>query len=553
MKKITIKIIYIVSLTTVLFSTACNDVFNVVTELTTNRLFQPINFSQTTVKTKVTFSWVATNNAQSYKLLVSTDSLNFENTLVLDTTVTGLSYSQEFEGNKQYFARLRANATDSLKNSKYNILAFKTPKENVFDGFGTKNNTGDINGNTIYSAYMTDVKTLDIKWQPGVNATHLILTSADGTQRDSISLIASEIATGEKIINSLQNSNWKVQIYNNKIIRGTTYGLIEGDIIISSPGDISAALVGAGPGQVVLLSGGANAVYTIGSAAFIINSNIKIRGTSPTDRPVICMTSGTPTATSNMLGLGSLPIGNISMENIDFTGYCDNSPLATKVGYLFNNGTAAKVSNMSFTNCKLRNFGNTPFRLKNGAAQVIDTLTINGCIINDIGFASTYAIINSNSNDLFNTIVIANSTIYNFKGSLILRTGQTLNSINISNCNINQGMQDPVSARYLLDLNTATFTGTGVTIKNCIFGTSGLTVGANGIRGTVVPTFTNNYFTSDYVDDPIPAGLTSTSIKSKLSSYAGKSTDLWSSPLTGDFSLKDTNFAGKGTAGDLRW
>ena len=137
-----------------------------------------------------------------------------------------------------------------------------------------------------------------------------------------------------------------------------------------------------------------------------------------------------------------------------------------------------------------------------------------------------------------------------------------MNSISITNCNINQGMQDPASARYLLDLNTAVFptisSGNNVTIKNCILGNSSApasTIGANGIRyaaGTKAG-FTGCYYTSDYVDDPIPVGLVSTSIKSYMTSYSGASTSLWTDPVNGDFKLKDTSFAGKGIAGDLRW
>ena len=83
------------------------------------------------------------------------------------------------------------------------------------------------------------------------------------------------------------------------------------------------------------------------------------------------------------------------------------------------------VSKLSFANCNMHNFGNTPMRVQGTKNQVIDSLSINGCIINDIGFSSTYAIVNSNSADLINAIEITNSTIYNFKGSLVLRTGQT--------------------------------------------------------------------------------------------------------------------------------
>lgn len=145
-----------------------------------------------------------------------------------------------------------------------------------------------------------------------------------------------------------------------------------------------------------------------------------------------------------------------------------------------------------------------------------------------------------------------NSTIYNFKGSLILRTGQTINSITVQNCNINQAAQDPSTARYVFDLNTTTFAGT-FTVKNTIFGLTGSTVGANGFRGTVTPSFSGCYYSSDYVDDPIPVGLTSTSLKSKMTLYSGASTALWTDPVNGNFKLKDTSFAGKGVAGDLRW
>jgi hypothetical protein len=264
-----------------------------------------------------------------------------------------------------------------------------------------------------------------------------------------------------------------------------------------------------------------------------------------------------PTSSSSMLGfVDQSLLDYVKFENIDFTGYCDNSNVSTKIGYLFNNNLMTTVKNLSFTNCNLHNFGNTTMRVQASKNQVIDTLSFNGCVINEIGYSSTYAIVNSNSADFINNINFKNCTVYNFKGSLVLRTAQTLKSINITNCTINQGMQDPGSARYLIDLNTAAFVGTGgVTIKNCILGSSGAALGANGMRyatGTPV-SITGSYFTSDYVDTSIPPGTTSTSIKGNMTAYSGASTSLWNGPTTGDFTLKDKTFVGKGTTGDLRW
>ncbi|MFM2293313.1 MAG: hypothetical protein RIS29_3126 [Bacteroidota bacterium] len=513
------------------------------TDLELPYLFRPVNFNVELNKTVASISWSAVDSASSYTLQIGTDSL-FATSLI-DTTVNSLSFTQELAGETKFFARVRANAIDTLKNSKFNSkLSFTTPKENLFTGFGTSINTG-----TLYSAYMTDANVLTVKWTPGANVTHLILTSADGVGKDSVGVSNDEKAAGMKVVSSLSNANWKVKIYNNEILRGTTYGVVEGDVVVRAGGNLQAALTAATPGQVILLEG--NATYTIGTGAMTLNANIKLRGLSPIARPVVSMTSGA-TSGANMFVFGISSINYIKFENLDITGYCENNTALTKVAYMFNNGTTANVANLSFTNCKIRNFGNTPFRLKNAVAQVIDTLLLNGCVVNDIGFTSTYAIVNSNTNDLFNNIIFANSTFYNFKGSLISRTTQTIKSVSISNCNINQATQDGAAARYMFDLNNAAFSGT-FSVKNTIFGQSGSTVGANGFRGLVTPTFSGCYYTSDYVDDPIPAGVTNTSIKSKMGSYSGASTALWTDPVNGDFKLKDTSFAGKGVAGDLRW
>jgi hypothetical protein len=265
------------------------------------------------------------------------------------------------------------------------------------------------------------------------------------------------------------------------------------------------------------------------------------------------MTAGTPTNTANMFGVvASAAIDSLVFENIDFTGYCSNDPTAVKIAYLYSNKVASTVGSMKYINCNIHNFGNTTFRISGGVNQTVTNLTYNGCIINEIGYTSTYALVNTNSADFVNNINFLNSTIYNFKGSLILRTAQTINSINITNCSINQATQDASSARYMFDLNTATFSGS-FTVKNTIFGNSGGALGANGFRGTVTATFSGCYYTTDYVDDPIPAPVTSTSIKSKMTGYSGTSTALWNSPTTGDFTFKDAAFVGKSTAGDLRW
>ncbi len=495
------------------------------------RLFRPVNFTASTQGITATISWASVDSAMSYTLQIGKDSTFTTNEI--DTTLSTTSFVSDLAGATTYYARIRANATDPKKDSKFNeILTFSTPKENLFNG---------------YSTNMTALNTIDVKWLPGASVTKLILTDANNTSNTE-TISSAEATAGEKIISNLPNSTYNIQIFKNSILRGTVSFVIEGDVFVNSGDDLPTAITNASAGQILVLAPGA--VFSMGTGTFRFTQNIKIRGLNSISKPIICLTSGA-TTTSSMLGFtdGST-IGFVKFENIDFTGYCDNNTAATKIGYLFNNNVKTTVSSLSFKNCNMHNFGNTPMRLQGNKNQVIDTLTFNSCVINDIGFSSTYAVVNSNSADLFNNINFINCTVYNFKGSLVLRQNQTVNSINILNCSINKGMQDPGSARYLIDTNNATV-GIGVNIQNCIFGMTGSTSGANGVRTSGTLSISGSYYTSDYVDDPIPAGTTSSSIKPQMTAYNGLSTSLWIDPANGNFKLKDNTFVGKGIAGSM--
>lgn len=506
-------------------------------------LFRPVNFTAEMNKTEATFAWAPIDDAVSYTLLVSTDSLNFDHP-VLDTTLTELTYKQEFAGKTTFYARVRANAEDSTKNSKFNQIRFVTPAENLFEG---------------YRSGMSAWQSAVIKWRPAANVTTLKLIADDESEK-VFALNESQILAGQIDLSELPNSNYKVRIYKGDILRGSVNVVIEGDVYVTEGQDVATIISTATDGQVIVLAPGV--VYPLGGSTVRIATSIKIKGANSEVLPVLCMTAGTPTSTSTMLGFADMSvIRSVKFENVDFTGYCDNNSAGTKIGYLFNNNLMTTVSNLSFDNCKIHNFGNTPMRLQGNKSQVIDTLRMTACTVNDIGFSSTYAIINSNSSDFVNNIFFKNCTFYNFKGSLILRTitppaVATMGTVSVENCTIDKGMQDAGSARYLFDFNNTTINN-GISIQNSIIGATGGAKGANGLRKleTVVANIKNlgNYYTSDYVDDPIPAAVVSTSIKSFMTAFNGSSTTLWTDPQNGNFSIQAASFAGKGRAGDLRW
>ena len=515
-----------------LFATSCTDMLDEITDLNTDRLFRPIGLTYTLNKTEVTLKWAKVDGADSYTLQIT----DIDGNIIIEEDLAKTEFVKELAGATDYVVKLRANATDAAKNSLFNSsVTFRTPAENIF---------GE------YNSYMSAMNTITLKWTPGVNVTAVKLTKADETT-STVDISADEKAAGVKVISTLENSTYKVEVFNGEFKRGGVDIVVEGDVYLSAGDDLLAAIAAATAGQVIVLEPGA--LFLTGGSVYRFDKNIKIRGLLPTNLPILAMTAGTPTATSNMLGFadGSV-IDYVKFQNIDFTGYCNNDPTSIKIGYLFNNNLMTTVNTLSFDNCKLHNLGNTPLRVQGGKNQVIENVIFKNSTIFDIGFSSTYAIVNSNSADFINTITFDGCTIYNFKGSLVLRTGQPLKAINIKNCTINQGMQDASSSRYLIDANTATFE-TGITIEKCVFGNVGGALGANGVRNTTgTLTVTGSYYTSDYVDDPITV-VTSYSIRKYMTAFSGASTALWNDPVNGDFKLKASVFAGKGTAGDLRW
>ena len=492
-------------------------------------LFRPINFNAETRGTQVTLTWAAIEGAVSYTVEIFQDSLLFQSqNMVASETVSARFFTTELAGATLYSARVRANAEEGDRNSKFNeALTFKTPSENLFNG---------------YTSSMQSLGTASVNWLPGSNVSHLLF-KAEGLSDNRLNISAEEVIRGNKVCSSLPNASYTVEIYNNTILRGSVKLVVEGNAYLKAGDDLVAAMNSANAGDVIVLEAGAG--FSMAKATYLLNKNIKVKGISSSVLSVMYMADGSSSSAS-MLGFADgSRVDKVAFENIDLSGLTENSPTGSKIGYLFNNNTTTTVGEVSFKNCILRNFGNTPMRLQGNKNQTIDKLIFDGCIIYDIGFASTYAIVNSNTaTDLINNITFTNCTAYNFKGSLVLRQNGSVNNITVENCTFNQGMMDEGSSRYLIDCNNATLGK--ISIARCIFGET--SARAAGVRPALDNSSVSGcYYTSNYTDDA------SFSIKSIMSAYGKPSADLWNSPTNGNFTFKDVSFAGRATAGDPRW
>ncbi len=494
-------------------------------------LFRPINFSADVTSTDVVISWAAVDSAVSYYLEIHQDSLEFNN-LVDSVTTTETSAAVQLSGGTRYSARVRANASDTTENSKFNAtLTFKTPSENLFKGYTTE---------------MTAQSTVTANWLAGKTVTYLIFVPTDGTDSISYEISDDELTAGSKICEDVPNNEYTLKIYNGTTLRGSVDVTVEGDFFLQAGDDLTSTLDEAKDDDVIVLASGE--LFETGTATYSFSKSVKIRGISSNTLAVIAMSPGASSG-SNMFGIGSnAELDHLTFENVKIVGYTSNdSESGTKIAYCFNNGNACTVQSILFSNCVLSHYGNTPFRLKGGNAT-IDSLIFDNCIIADAG-SSSYAVINSNkSGDVINNIRFTDCTVYNFARSLILYQNSSCKQVVIENCTFNQMMTDASSSRYFIDYNSSTISD-GIYITASILGSTGGATAA-GIRtgNDELPlTVSGSYYTTDYIDTG------GGSIISYLTAYDGASTDLWSDPENGDFTIIDTGFAGLNTAGDSRW
>jgi len=506
------------------------------TESELPRLFRPAGVSMNLNKFTLTMSWYAVDGASAYVVQISNDSLLFENIIISDTVFTNI-YTKQLGGNMLYSVRIKA--LGSNKESDFKICGIiRTPTENIF---------------VEKNSYLIDKGTIIVSWSKGKNVTHLLI-KAPGFDYRTVELTDNDTLNGFKIVNDLPNNIYTIEIYDNFFKRGYIKIKVDGDYFVSPGDNLQSIIGGAASGSLIYLKPGA---YNAGSATININGNITIKGLYPDTIPILFMDDAASN-TANMFNIAKTSkINKILFENIDFAGFTMNNPSGgKKIGYLFNQSSECNVDTIMFYNCKIRNLGNTPFRLKDPSVKTISLLSFNNCIIYDIGYASTYALVNNNvATGTISNIEFKNSTIYNFTGSIILHNNNNSNSVILENCTFNEisTSGNATTIRYIIDYGAGYDVTNGIKINNCIFGSTprDYTGGIRTVNGTNSVTFNNCYYTADYKDDV--NALTSYSIKAFVSQYSGNSTDLWVNPLNGDFNFKDKNFSGKSNCGDPRW
>ncbi len=508
---------------------ACeDDISQVIEDLTYERVFSPLNLEATiSNQTTVSLEWEENKGVEAYVVEISDDSLEFANIIVSATVdPTDIPYVYELPaGNSLYSARVKGTSS-TTSDSKWTALAFKSLPENIFSG---------------YDITMTGLGSINLDWTPGKAVTQLAFV--DGEDQVTYDISEAEVTAGAKSITDLPNGSYEVQILNGTKVRGTQNYVMEGDVLVSSGGDLAGAINSASPGDVVILEAGG--LYGF-EGDMTIDKSIKIKGLDG-DLPIVYATSG-----DRMFYVGSslTPSDSIVFEKLYMSGYTNNNESDGQIRGVFDmESEACNIGAVKFISSKLYHMGRQIMRLRGGSDQTIGEFVVDDCIIYDLGQSSgSYGVFCATESNTNATVVrISNSTIHSLVCHFIRYDDPVAcESIIVENCTF---YQTPYrSGRYLMDVRNAVITN-GIEVTDCIFGDTsyGDDPSIVGIRMAdgIVLTISNSYATSDFVNSDH-------SIVNMLTGLGLSSTSIWSDPENGDFTLKNETLINE-NAGDPRW
>lgn len=477
-------------------------------------------------------AWTKVKGATGYTVEISRDTFK---TVVSSVTVeTNAAIFENLEWLTLYQVQVRANASVETKNSGFSLLGVR--KTEKFPSIMDTPAAMDILDKAVL-----------LHWtNKGDAVTNMKVTlKSDGSLAKDVALDANDIKNQYKVISGLlPKTIYTITLYSGTTVRGyetltTMDQIITGTNIVDlsqeTNADVltSAYLTSLTEGAVVILKRGM--VYNI-------------TGTVAIDKSVSFVSEVTffaPPAKLNLVGnfniAASANVPEISFKTIHLIGAAADG-YANR--YVFNMNTVCTVGKVTIDDCKIKAVRGV-FRAQ--AGPQVNTVSINNCVIDSI---NGYGVVNcDNAASSIQNVSLTNSTVSDAQKLFVSKSNLT--SVLIENCTF---YAVPISANYFLDYNTFAVAN-GITIKNSIFSVGKPSAATppvylvNGVRaGSVTITLAGNFKTSDLVW----AGTGTTALPS-LEEYSGTASVLFKNPDKDDFTIIDSKFAGKNTAGDPRW
>jgi hypothetical protein len=493
------------------------------------RLFRPVTKDALESQGNwVKASWQPISGAVSYRAEISRDT--FRTILRSVTLDTNVYTFENLDWDKMYQVQVRANAPDSVYNSRFsNLGGIKTPK------FPTILNTP--------TASEVTEEAVKVSWVTGGAAVTSIkiLKWIDSSLVTQVTLTPTDVTNQYRIISGLSaNTAYIIYLYSGTSVRGwadfTTSAPLAGNLIdlrgITGRPSVLADTIAIIPsGSTIILKRGET--YVISSALNLSKSMTLLSGSD-----LLVPVQAVISMPSNFNIVSGATIDSLVFKDVVLRG----TDYASK--YVFNINVACNIGKLNFISCRAEYFRGVTRTQAQPA--IIGSFLVDNCIIDSVAGYGVLTIDVATSR--CDNITIRNSTIY--KAEKIVTSRNNSIAVTIENCTVNEAPLG--NSAYYVDYSTSPTNNVtnGININNCIFGVGKNNAGNAGIRGVranaaTTVTASNNYRTSDQVSlgNDIPSIVT----------YTKPVAQLFLNAAEGNFKIIDNTFPGRNSSGDPRW
>lgn len=492
------------------------------------RLFRPvIKGSILAPSNYIEASWQTMTGVTGYIAEISRDTFKtIDRSVKIDSN--GVIF-EELLWEQLYQIQIIAVAPDTSKNSKPSFLGeIKTPR---FPTIVADPQVADVGAKSIL-----------FKWRnEGAAVTTVkVLTVSDNAVVQTVTLSATDISNAYLLVAGLlPETAYKVELYSGTKFRGansyTTKAIPSGIIIdltaiTDRPTVLADTILKVPSGATIILKRGL--IYSMPS----INLNKPITIMSGEDQltpaqAVIFFNTGSNFNFGTNASIDYITFNDIVIRTNDATGK-----------YVFNPNSAGNIGAITFESCRIENMrGVARFR----GNLTINSMTFNNCLIDSIG---GYGIITvDDANSKVKNITLSNSTVS--RADVMFTSKSAAESLNINNSTF---FRAPATGRYMVNYSGVVVTtmdfsnniigpGKANTASPPVSSINGFTRSSGTLNGS------NNFTTSDFTWTTADTQFPGTT------AYTKTATDIFVSPATRDFQIKDAGFTGKDSAGDPRW
>lgn len=461
--------------------TACDYDKELIEELPVSREFAPVNL-RTFVRNQVNveLNWTVGENANSYIVEFSKDSLQFNNIVkTLEVKPEELPVLVPLESETLYSVRVKTISERGFDDSSWAETTVRTLTEQIF----IEGVDGDIMA-----------KEATLRWVPESEVTEITLSPGDITY----TITSEDKASGVATITGLESeTEYTATLWNGSSIRGVqkfTTGIDIGDGILVTPeDDLLQMIADAGAGDVLVLEPGD---YTAQTGTVTLDKSLTIRGLRSFDKPLLQL---------NFELLAGAE--DVALIDLDLQGLGEGSSDLTDVVRYTGPGN---YNTLLISGSNIHDYARS-FVAGNETDAILETLTVENSIVHDI-FTSGGDFIDFRNSDVLN-INLLNNTFYN------VAPDRDFIRMDASGTSNNSGL----TANILIDSNTiyavsdsdsrrllyVRFVSNDVTVKNTLIVNTASEGYADREGIDESPTFNNNnyfnapgfYDTSQYIYD----------------------------------------------------